>query len=207
MHDKNAHFRQQGIMRKIAVFDFDGTLTSKDTLLDFIRYAVGSRRMMTGFLLFAPMIAFMKMRLIDNHKLKQRLFAYFFKDMPYRDFNELGMLYAERAAELLRRDTVTMLQRHLAAGDDVYVVSASIEEWVRPICMQLGVKMVIGTKVETDSIGTLTGRFASHNCYGPEKVNRFLTIEPDRASYHLTAYGDSGGDKQMFALSDIHHLV
>ena len=41
------------------------------------------------------------------------------------------------------------------------------------------------------------------NCYGQEKVNRFLQVEPDRKSYVLYAYGDSSGDKEMIALADV----
>ena len=60
----------------------------------------------------------------------------------------------------------------------------------------------IGTKVEVDLDGKLTGRFLTKNCYGPEKVNRLLEIEPDRKNYFLYAYGDSRGDKEMLECAD-----
>ena len=81
------------------------------------------------------------------------------------------------------------------------MVSASVEEWVAPWCLNLGVDKVLTTKVEVKE-GRLTGRLLSKNCYGQEKVNRLLEVEPERNSYILHAYGDSRGDKEMLAFAD-----
>ncbi|MBQ0073661.1 MAG: HAD-IB family hydrolase [Prevotella sp.] len=193
--------------RVIAVFDFDGTLTTKDTMLEFIRFVCGTKKLYLGILLYSPLLVLMKMRVIDNHKLKQRFLSYFFKGLTYSEFSEYGMSFASREAELLNRGTHAMLLKHLQEGADVYVVSASVVEWVRPFCLSLGVKEVLGTEMEVDADGKLTGRFATHNCYGKEKVRRFLEVEPDRDSYTLYAYGDSRGDYPMFELSDYHRKV
>ena len=37
-------------MNKIYAFDFDGTLTRRDTLLEFIRYTCGNKAFCKGFL-------------------------------------------------------------------------------------------------------------------------------------------------------------
>lgn len=201
--------------RHIAVFDFDGTLTTKDTLLEFIRFAFGTRRMLCGFLRYSPHIVLMKLHLYNNSRCKEHVLSWFFGGMPYEEFAELGMRFAAQADGLLRRDTVTLLQRHIAAGDTVYVISASAEEWVRPVCEQFGMKSeacpngiarVMGTRLEVVD-GKLTGRYASPNCYGKEKVTRLLEVEPHREEYHLTAYGDSRGDKEMFDFADVFHKV
>ncbi len=186
--------------RTIAAFDFDGTLTTKDTLLEFIRFACGRTRFYAGFLLFAPLIVLMKMGLISNGRVKEKLFSWFFKGMSYADFSEKGREFARLIAGFERKETKEKLQTHLAEGHDVYVVTASIEEWVRPYCMQLGVKDVLGTKVEVAD-GVLTGRFASPNCYGKEKANRLLEAVPDLGSCTLYAYGDSRGDREMLQMS------
>jgi phosphoserine phosphatase len=60
---------------------------------------------------------------------------------------------------------------------------------------------VLGTQIEVAD-GSLTGRFLTKNCYGQEKVKRLLEQYPDRREYHLTAYGDSRGDKEMLAFAD-----
>ena len=92
-------------------------------------------------------------------------------------------------------------------GDKVYVISASITEWVSPWCFAQGITHVLCTDVEvTDSL-KLTGRFRTKNCYGQEKVNRLLEIESDRHSYWLIAYGDSKGDREMLSFADEGHLI
>ncbi len=125
------------------------------------------------------------------------------------------MRFAAQADSFIRRDTVTLLQRHIAAGDTLYIISASAEEWVRPVCEQFGMRSeampngiakVMGTRLEVVD-GKLTGRYASPNCYGQEKVNRLTEVEPNRTDYHLTAYGDSRGDREMFAYADEFHKV
>ena len=54
-------------MKKLFVFDFDGTLTNADTLLEFIRFACGRKRMLLGFLLYSPLLVLMKARLYPNY--------------------------------------------------------------------------------------------------------------------------------------------
>ncbi len=188
--------------RKVAVFDFDGTLTTKDTLLMFIRFAAGTQRFLIGFMLFSPIIIFTKLGMFDNHRCKEKVFSWFFKGMKYDEFEELGRRFCSKLKNVARASTTQALAKHRQQGDTVYVISASIEEWVRPYCETLGVNRVQATQVEKDKNGVLTGRFASHNCYGEEKVKRLLAVEPDRETYHLTAYGDSKGDLAMFALAD-----
>lgn len=61
---------------------------------------------------------------------------------------------------------------------------------------------MIGTQVETDKEGRLTGRFKTKNCYGAEKVMRLLAWEPNRKEYRLKAYGDSRGDREMLQFAD-----
>lgn len=193
--------------KKIVVFDFDGTLTTRDTLLMFLRFVFGTKHFMTGILLFAPLIILMKLKLYDNSKCKEHLFSWFFKGMNHKTFTEHGRRFASRVKAVARQNTTKALAQHRTNGDTIYIISASIREWVAPYCESLGVTAVLSTEAEVDANGCLTGRFSTPNCYGAEKVRRLLAIEPNRDSYHLTAYGDSSGDAEMFALADVHYKV
>ena len=187
--------------RTIAVFDFDGTLTTKDTLLEFIKYACGKRRFLLGFLLYSPLLVLMKLHLYPNWKAKQKVFAYFFKGWEYRHFKSLGQSFAEEIEKMRNELVIRKMENHLRHSDTVYVISASINEWVRPWCEQMGVKGVITTEIEVKG-RHVTGRFLTHNCYGREKVSRLLRAEPERESYYLYAYGDSRGDKELMEYAD-----
>lgn len=188
--------------RTIAIFDFDGTLTTKDTLLEFIKFACGIKAFYIGFFLHSPLLILMKLGLYPNWEAKQKVFSWFFKGMPYTTFAKYGEDFAEVIKTIMKETTLAILRKHQSEGADIYVISASVDEWVRPFCMQLGIKDVIATQIETDSKGMLTGRFASPNCYGKEKVRRFLEIEPSRSEYYLYAYGDSRGDKEIILFAD-----
>ncbi len=188
--------------RCIAVFDFDGTLTTKDTLLEFIKFACGVPRFYWGFLLFCPILILMKLHLFPNWKAKQLFFSHFFKGWEYNDFKAKGQLFANEIEKMENRKMLEKLNDHLNHSDVVYVISASIFEWVQPWCEKIGVSRVLATQIEVDANGIISGRFATKNCYGKEKVRRLLEVEPERRSYILYAYGDSRGDKEMIAFSD-----
>lgn len=183
---------------KIFAFDFDGTLTTRDTLLEFIRYACGTPRFLLGFLLHAPLLVLMKLRLYPNGRTKERIFSWFFRGMTIEEFDALCQRFAHTHRHLLRADIVRQLEQALAEGSGVLIVSASIDNWVQPFFPSV---TVLGTQIEVVD-GSLTGRFLTPNCYGQEKVRRILALHPYRSSYHLTAYGDSRGDRELLAFAD-----
>ena len=190
-------------MKQLFAFDFDGTLTTRDTLIAFIRYACGTPRFLLGFLLHAPLLVLMKLRLYSNGKAKQRLFSWFFRGMPIETFDALCQSFASTHRHLLRPETVRLLQQALSEGSEVLIVSASIDNWVQPFFPAV---TVLGTQIEVID-GRLSGRFLTPNCYGQEKVRRILALHPDRSAYRLTAYGDSRGDRELLAFADEAHLV
>lgn len=193
--------KQQG-NSMVAAFDFDGTLTTCDTLLAFIRFTHGRWPLMTGFLRYAPLLLLMKLRLYPNWKAKQKVFAHFYKGTTYRQFSQWGHDFAPVASNWLNNSTVDTLHRHLDEGHTVCVITASIDEWVRPICEQLGVSTLLATRIEVDNNGLITGHFLTPNCYGEQKVARLLKAFPDRKAYTLYAYGDSRGDRELLAFAD-----
>ena len=188
-------------MKKIVAFDFDGTLTTRDTLLMFILHAKGIDAFIRGFLYRLPLIIMMKMRLYPNYQAKQKVFSYFFKGMPLETFNSLCRHFAKKNHHLLRPEGLKTLKEAQATGAEVLIVSASIDNWVQPFFPYV---KVLGTQIEVEN-GRLTGRFLTKNCYGQEKVNRIKELYPHREEYHLTAYGDSNGDRELLAFADEAH--
>lgn len=190
-------------MRKIYAFDFDGTLTTKDTLLEFIRFAKGSGQMFRGFLLFSPLLLLMKLHLYPNWKAKQLVFSYFFKGMNIDDFNALCTHFAEQNKHLLRPAGIEKVRQAIEEEQaTVLIISASIDNWVRPFFDEIDKKIqVLGTQIETTE-GRLTGQFTTKNCYGQEKVNRLTALYPHREAYDLIAFGDSRGDKELLDFAD-----
>ena len=218
-------------LQNISAFDFDGTLTTRDTLLLFIRHACGWWALFGGLLLFSPLLVLMKLHLADNGRTKERLFRHYFRGMLERDFDALCQSFARSHTHILRTAGLRTVQQALDRGDRVVVLSASIDRWVeaclRPFLVSSSQFQVLGTEIEVVD-GRLTGRFATPNCYGPEKVRRlkeFLKEVSPRGDVEgatkvsprgdvegalegtpfIIAYGDSRGDKELLAYADESH--
>ena len=201
--------------KKVYLFDFDGTLTSADTLLEFIRYACGRRRFFIGFALFCPLLVLMKLQLYPNYRAKQRLFAWYFKGMSIDNFDLVCRRFAHHNQRLMRQKALDKLREIFHYNETLCVVSASIDNWVRPFFDNISKASrsdfrVIGTEVEVDTDGVLTGRFRTHNCYGAEKVRRVLEAMPqlksNRDDFWVVACGDSRGDKELLEFADEAHF-
>ncbi len=190
--------------REIAAFDFDGTLIKGDSFPDFARMAVGTWRLLLAMAMESPRLVAWKLGVLRGGDVKQRIFRRLYKGMPLGRFRELGRMYAGRAAARERADIVARLEAHVEAGHEVCIVTASVTDWVRPWAMRHGASIIVlGTEPEIDGDGRLTGRFATANCRGDEKVRRLKEIYGDeRDTLHVTAYGDSSGDDAMLAYAD-----
>ena len=190
-------------MKKIYACDFDGTLTTKDTLIEFIRFTKGSRQMFLGFLLFSPILILMKTHLYPNEKAKQKIFSFFFKGIRIDDFNTLCTRFAQQNKHLLRPAGEEKVRKVIEEQNViVLIISASIDNWVRPFFDGIDDKIkILGTQIEVKE-NYLTGRFTTKNCYGQEKVNRLLALYPHREAYDLIAFGDSKGDKELLDFAD-----
>lgn len=194
-------------MRRVTVFDFDGTLTTRDTMFLFIVFVKGWWRLLLGLFIHLPLLVLMKLHLYNNGRCKERLLSYFFKGMPHSEFADYGKAFRPVIEKHLRHDVLEHLQQHIADGDNTYIITASIDEWVRPFAETLNITGLLATQMEVDADGYLTGRFATRNCHGNEKVWRLIQVEPNRNEYYLTAYGDSSGDKAMFHEADRSYKV
>lgn len=192
--------------KNLWLFDFDGTITTADTLLCFIRHACGRLRFAAGFALFSPLLVLMKLHLYPNYKAKERLFAWFFGGMGEAQFNAACARFATDNRHLLRPKATRLIADILQKGEPVCIVSASIDNWVRPFFNDIAPQaelrpIIIGTQVEVRQ-GVITGRFTTHNCYGKEKVRRVQELFTNRNEYFITAFGDSRGDKEMLDYAD-----
>jgi phosphatidylglycerophosphatase C len=187
-------------MKRLAVFDFDGTLTYKDSFLAFIRYYKGNLPFYSGMLQVAPWLVAYKLKLYPNWKAKEKVLKHFFANSREEEFREKGRQFArELIPAMLRPKAKAALQQHKKAGDRIVVVSASAEPWLQAWCEAEGIELV-ATSLECRG-GRITGKLKGKNCYGAEKVERLkqhLSLE-DYCEVHV--YGDSAGDRELLGLA------
>jgi len=189
----------------IAFFDFDGTITSKDSLINFIQFAVGKPQYYWGLLLLSPMLTAYAFKFLPNHMAKEKLLAHYFKGWDIQHFEQIANQYAlEALPKIIRPQALEAVLKHQQQGDDVVVVSASVEQWLQAWCDKYSIKL-IATKLEVKQ-GKLTGQLATKNCYGAEKVHRIKHVYHLETYDYIYAYGDSKGDKEMLNLADKSHM-
>jgi len=185
----------------LALFDFDGTLTTKDSLPDFIKYAVGASSYYFGLLMLSPFLIAYVFKLIPNDIAKEKLIAHFFKGWEYLNFQHIADTYAlEQIDKIIRASVMKRLNWHQDQGHKVVIVSASIECWLEQWCKKQHIEL-IATRLEIID-GKLTGRFATSNCHGEEKVRRIKERYNLAEFDYIYAYGDTKADSAMLAMAD-----
>lgn len=184
----------------VAAFDFDGTLTTKDTLLVFLKHAFNRRQLAIGLMRLSLVLTAFKFKLISNNIAKQKLFAYFFAGMPVDTFNQYAESFKSKIDAVINPLALERLKWHQDQGHTCIIVSASVENWIKPWASDHGV-LVASTRIEVID-GKITGRLLGENCYGGEKEKRVLELYPNRGEYQLYAYGDSSGDRALLAMAD-----
>jgi phosphatidylglycerophosphatase C len=192
------------VKKRIVLFDFDGTITTKDTLLEFIRFYHGSTKFAIGFALSVPWLALMYLKVIPNWKAKQKVLQWFFAGEDVVSFNTKCEEFTQRIIpSLIRPKALEEIRRHLQQNATVVVISASAENWVRPWCASQGVNC-LATRLDSKD-GRLTGKISGANCYGPEKERRIRECYQLDNFEEVFAYGDSKGDLEMLALAKHQH--
>jgi phosphatidylglycerophosphatase C len=184
----------------IAFFDFDGTITTSDTLLEIIKYACGKRAFWIGFGKMSPWLVAMKAGWVSNNEAKQKVLRYFFGGWPQERFGEICAGFIEdRMPGLLRPGAMEKIGEYRREGIPVVVVSASPQDLVERWCREQGLDC-IATRLEVRD-QQLTGRIEGTNCYGEEKVRRIRERFDLRGFSAIYAYGDSRGDEPMLAIA------
>ena len=187
----------------VAAFDFDGTLTRRDTMFPFLLHVVGWGAFVRHVSALAPTLAAYVLGAMRNDIAKERVFARFLSGM---DSGELQLRATRFAAEklpgLLRAEAMRRVDWHKRQGHRCVLISASLELYVRPWALSAGFDDVIATRLETLEQGRVSGNLSGENCFGIEKVRRLEALVGARSGYTLYAYGDSRGDRELLSSAD-----
>lgn len=187
----------------VAAFDFDGTLTYRDTLIPFLYYYAGPLAFIRDIARSAPTLTAYGLRLMKNDVAKERVLKKFLAGAPLATLQRQGQVFArDRLPGLLRPSALRRLQWHQKLGHQIVIISASLDLYVKPWAAALGVDHVLCTSLDVDDSGQVSGRLGTANCYGPEKLRRLREALGDTSEYLLYAYGDSRGDRELLASAD-----
>ncbi|HET6432836.1 HAD-IB family hydrolase [Dyella sp.] len=188
----------------LALFDFDGTITTGDTYTPFLSYATPRRfRRRAWRKLLWPWLGY-KLRLISGPAVRRRVTAHVLAGREHAAIRALGERYArERLPRVLRPEAMARIAWHRARGDCIVVVSASLDAYLVPWCRAHGLELIC-SELDADGVH-LTGGYRGGDCTGPAKAARVLERFPLHAYARVHAYGDTVEDREMLALA--HHPV
>ncbi len=150
------------------------------------------------------MLAAYTFKLIPNHTAKENFIAHFFKGWEADYFQKTADKYSiEQIDKIIRPKAMEKITWHHEQGHKVVIVSASMECWLKKWCQKNSIDL-IATRLEIEN-GKLTGKFATKNCFGIEKVNR-IKKRYNLSEYSVIyAYGDSSGDKDMLSIGNVRY--
>lgn len=194
--------------RRIAAFDFDGTLTQRDTLLPFLVHVCGARKVAGAVAKVAPVAARARIGRLEadlHHRdaVKERLLAELLGGRRASWLDQVGAAYARSLPGRLRPALAAQVAWHRSTGHELVIVSASLGAYLRPFARAEGFHHVIAVELEAGPDGVLTGAMAGPNVRGPEKSVRLRRwLDGDQPDL-LWAYGNSSGDEELLAMADV----
>jgi len=195
----------------IAAFDFDGTLTRRDTFTVFLARGLGWPRFLAALLRCLPWLAGYALRLVPNDVAKGKLMQATLTGRSLTEMDDWATRWlAQDFPGQLREGAMARLAWHKEAGHCCVMVSASPDLYLPRVAAQLGFDALICTEMEVEGEGgsrRLTGRMKTRNCHGEQKVLRLKAWMAQRfgaaalEGVTLYAYGDTAGDKPMLRMA------
>jgi phosphatidylglycerophosphatase C len=184
----------------LVAFDFDGTLTVRDSFTAFLKWRVSPMRHAIGMVrLFPAAAAYVFDR--NRGKIKAAAVREFLRGVSQEQLEREARAFAQsEAPRLFRPDALAVWRRWRAKGARLVIVTASPEVIVAPFARGLGADLLIGSRLALDLNDKVNGSLLGPNCRGPEKVIRLRERFGDDMSL-AAAYGDTSGDREMLAIA------
>jgi len=196
-----------------AFFDVDNTLMRGASIYHFAR-GLAARNLFTALDLLKMTWVQVAYRLRGKEDsrhidaVRQSALA-FVADHKVADIIELGeQIYDETMARRIWQGTRDLALRHLAAGERVWLVTATPVELANILSSRLGLTGALGTVAEARD-GVYTGRLVGGLLHGEAKAAavRALAAREGLDLARCSAYSDSANDLPMLQLVGHPHVV
>jgi len=190
-------------MKKLYLFDFDGTLTYKDTMFLFLKF-YNPAKYSFQFLKHVPLFVLLKLKLASAEAVKKSFISSILKgESKYQIEKKAKLFFEENYPSLFRENALDFINNINRENTEAYIVSASLDIWVKPFAEKFDMTL-LATKAEfKDDI--FTGKFIGKNCNKDEKVCRIEAELGDKKFDKIIAFGDTSGDKPMFKFANESH--
>lgn len=186
---------------ELALFDFNGTVSRRQILVDFIKDSVHPVRLIAGVLLLWPVLILYLAHGISNRAAKEICFTFFFGGQSKADFAQAARTFSQKKLDgLIDRRALEKIRWHKALGHTVVIVSGSIDRLLADWCRETGLDLIANSLEIRD--GRITGRLCGVNCWGKGKVRRIREAYTLERFSNIYAYGNTFGDLEMLSLAN-----
>jgi len=193
---------------QLAVFDLDGTITHRDTLLPYVMgFPMSAPRKYLGMLCLFWTVPLFVLRLRDHADAKQ---AFVRSTLRGQSRSRIQAYTAEFVPAVIKSgvfaDALARIEQHRQQGARLVLMSASTDLYVPAFGEALGFDEVICTGVQWDG-DRLDGRLTTPNRRGTEKTRCFEALRRAHPGVVTAAYGNAGSDLDHMRLADQPLLV
>ena len=191
-------------MKKLYFFDFDGTLTYKDTMFLYLKF-YNSAKFNFQFLKHIPLFILLKLKLANAEKVKKSFISSILKGQSKTKIEEKSQQFFEKYyPEIIRENAIEFIQNIDREHTESYLVTASLDIWVKPFAEKFKMNL-LATRAEFKN-EIFTGNFVGNNCNGGEKVHRIKEALQGKKFDKTIAFGDTSGDKEMLEWANESHF-
>jgi phosphatidylglycerophosphatase C len=192
----------------LAVFDLDGTITRRDTLLPYVMgFPMSPLRKLSGMFVFLGSLLMFLIGRRDHGQLKS---AFIRSTLGGESRARIDSWTGQFVPAVLERgvfaDALATIAKHRRDGARLVLMSASTDLYVPAIARALGFDEVICTGVIWNG-DCLDGHLSTPNRRGAEKARCFETLLGTHPGLNTAAYGNAGSDLDHLRLADQPLLV
>ena len=185
----------------LALFDFDGTITHRETMPGFVRAATRPTRLKVGMVVLAPLVIGFKYRIVPGTVVRAAICWFGFRGVPVEELEHHGAAFAQSVLPTtLRPEAVARIAWHKARGDRVVVVSGGLDVYLSHWATSHGLELLCSSLEQR--AGRLTGFYKGAQCVRDEKVRRVRALCSTQDFGKVYAYGDTPEDHAMLAMAD-----
>ena len=190
-------------MNKLYFFDFDGTLTHKDTMFLFLKY-FDSKKYRIQFAKHLPLFVLLKMKLVDAENVKKSFVGDILKNQTQERLEQVAQNFFDHYyPKVIRTHALDFIQNIDKEKTQSFLVTASLDIWVKPFAEKFNMKL-LATEAAYEN-GYFKGDFQTKNCNGKEKLVRIKKAIEGIKYDKTIAFGDTSGDQEMLDWANESH--
>lgn len=180
----------------LVLFDFDGTLTTADSLKRFLLQSDTRFKVALKVLKILPFLLAKSLGIWQADTAKEHILRVFFKNWTSEKFDAYCEDFAQNyLPKIIRKNAWNEIQKHAASKAEIAIVSASIQNYIEVYFRNKNISVIATRMAVVD--GVLSGKSLGKNCNKAEKVSRIKGVFSSADFNEIIAYGDTINDKEM----------